>query len=73
MRRKKRSDTEKTVAFPRCNQSKKALNCRASRVTPSLGTTPLPSTWLMLLGGLAGLAFFVLRATKKNAAELAAA
>jgi hypothetical protein len=39
----------------------------------SLTTTPLPSTWLMLLGGLVGLGFFVYRGPKKNAAALAAA
>jgi hypothetical protein len=38
-----------------------------------LTTTPLPSTWLMLLGGLVGLGFFVYRGPKKNAAALAAA
>jgi hypothetical protein len=35
-------------------------------------TTPLPSTWLMLLSGFVGLGFFAYRGTKKNAAALAA-
>jgi hypothetical protein len=36
-------------------------------------TTPLPSTWLMLLSGFVGLGFFAYRGTKKNSAALAAA
>ena len=35
--------------------------------------TPLPSTWLMLLGGFVGLGFFAYRATKKSSAALATA
>ena len=35
-------------------------------------TTPLPSTWLMMLSGFVGLGFFAYRGTKKNAAALAA-
>ena len=35
-------------------------------------TTPLPSTWLMLLSSFIGLGFFAYRGTKKNAAALAA-
>ena len=35
--------------------------------------TPLPSTWLMLLSGFAGLGFFAYRRTKKNAPVIAAA
>ena len=35
--------------------------------------TPLPSTWLMLLSGLASLGFFAYRGTQKNAAAIAAA
>ena len=35
-------------------------------------TTPLPSTWLMLLSGFLGLGFFAYRGTKKNAALAAA-
>jgi hypothetical protein len=38
-----------------------------------VSNNPLPSTWLMLLGGLAGLGFFAYRGTKKNSAALAAA
>jgi hypothetical protein len=34
--------------------------------------TPLPSTWLMLLGGLVGLCFFAWRGSKQNAAAVAA-
>jgi len=45
-------------------------------VTPGpacgLAATPLPSTWLMLLGGLVGLGFFAFRGTKKNSTALAA-
>jgi hypothetical protein len=36
-------------------------------------TTPLPSTWLMLLTGFVGLGFFAYRGTKKRTAALAAA
>jgi len=36
-------------------------------------TTPLPSTWTMMLIGFAGLGFFAYRGTKKNAAAVAAA
>jgi hypothetical protein len=36
-------------------------------------TTPLPSTWFMLLSGLAGLAFFAYRGTKNGSAAFAAA
>jgi hypothetical protein len=39
----------------------------------STAATPLPSTWLMLLSGFAGLGFFAYRGTKKNFAALAAA
>jgi hypothetical protein len=35
-------------------------------------TTPLPSTWLMLLSGFVGLGFFAYRGTKRNAAAIAA-
>ncbi len=35
--------------------------------------TPLPSTWTMMLIGIAGLGFFAYRGTKKNTAALAAA
>jgi hypothetical protein len=46
-------------------------------VTPGpacgLAATPLPSTWLMLLGALVGLGFFAYRGTKKDSAVLAAA
>ena len=38
-------------------------------VTP----TPLPSTWTMLIAGLAGLGFFAYHGTKKNGAVLSAA
>jgi hypothetical protein len=36
-------------------------------------TTPLPSTWLMLLSGFLGLGFFAYRGSKKNSAALAGA
>lgn len=36
-------------------------------------TTPLPSTWFLLLSGFAGLAFFANRGTKKGSATVAAA
>jgi hypothetical protein len=38
-----------------------------------VSTTPLPSTWTMLIAGFAGLAFFAYRGTKKNSATRAAA
>ena len=38
----------------------------------SLTTTPIPSTWLMLLSGLVGLGFFAYRGSKKGAVVLAA-
>jgi hypothetical protein len=50
-----------------------ATNAVSGTETGSLTTTPLPSTWLMLLGGLVGLGFFVYRGPKKNTAALAAA
>jgi hypothetical protein len=34
----------------------------------SLATTPLPSTWTMLIAGFVGLGFFAYRGTKKNSA-----
>jgi hypothetical protein len=36
-------------------------------------TTPLPSTWTMLIAGFVGFGFFAYRGTKKNAAALSAA
>ena len=36
-------------------------------------TTPLPSTWTMLIAGFVGLGFLAYRGTKKNAAALATA
>ena len=36
-------------------------------------TTPLPSTWTMLIAGFLGLGFFAYRGSKKNGAALAAA
>jgi hypothetical protein len=38
-----------------------------------VGTTPLPSTWTMLIAGFLGLGFFAYRGSKKNAAGIAAA
>ena len=43
-----------------------------STLTVSLATTPLPSTWTMLIAGFAGLGFFVYRGTKKKCAAIAA-
>jgi hypothetical protein len=40
--------------------------------SPNLSTTPLPSTWLMLLSGFVGLGFFAYRGTKKGSAAIAA-
>jgi hypothetical protein len=40
---------------------------------PAPATTPLPSTWLMLLSGFVGLGFFAYRGTKNRSAALAAA
>lgn len=39
----------------------------------AVGTTPLPSTWLMLLGGLAGLCFVGYRSSRNGSAAVAAA
>jgi hypothetical protein len=39
----------------------------------SFGTTPLPSTWTMLIAGFLGLGFFAYRGTKKGSAAIAAA
>ena len=44
----------------------------AFTIEGSVTTTPLPSTWTMLIAGFAGLGFFAYRGTKKNAATLAA-
>ena len=35
--------------------------------------TPLPSTWILMLSGFAGLVFVGFRGTRKNAAAIAAA
>jgi hypothetical protein len=40
--------------------------------SPNLSSTPLPSTWLMLLSGFLGLGFFVYRGTSKGSAATAA-
>jgi hypothetical protein len=40
---------------------------------PAPATTPLPSTWLMLLSGFVGLGFFAYRGTKNRSAALTAA
>jgi len=40
---------------------------------PLPSTTPLPSTWLMLLSGFAGLGFFAYRGAKSRSAGIAAA
>jgi hypothetical protein len=39
----------------------------------SLAATPLPSTWMMLIGGFVGLGFFAYRGTKRSVAAIAAA
>jgi hypothetical protein len=39
----------------------------------TLNTTPLPSTWTMLIAGFVGLGFFAYRGSKKNTATIAAA
>jgi hypothetical protein len=39
--------------------------------SPNLATTPLPSTWLMLLSGFVGLGLFAYRGTKKGSATAA--
>ncbi len=39
----------------------------------TISSTPLPSTWVMILAGLLGLGFFAHRGTTKNGAALAAA
>jgi hypothetical protein len=50
-----------------------ATSAAAGTAVGSLTTTPLPSTWLMLLGGLVGLGVFIYRGPKKNAAAALAA
>jgi hypothetical protein len=45
----------------------------ANILTVSLATTPLPSTWTMLIAGFAGLGFFAYRGTKKSGTAVAAA
>ena len=42
-------------------------------IASGVATTPLPSTWTMLIAGCVGLGFFVYRGSRKNTAELAAA
>ena len=42
-------------------------------LTLSISSTPLPSTWLMLLTGFLGLGFVAYRGSKKSAAALSAA
>ena len=39
---------------------------------PLVDTTPLPSTWLMLISGFLGLGYFAYRGTKKRTALAAA-
>jgi len=41
--------------------------------TITISATPLPSTWLMLVGGFIGLGFFAHRGTKNRSATIAAA
>jgi hypothetical protein len=41
--------------------------------TGSVSTTPLPSTWAMLIAGFVGLGFFAYRGSKKNSVALSAA
>jgi spore maturation protein SpmB len=41
-------------------------------ITSGVATTPLPSTWLMLLSGFVGLGFFAYRGTKKRTVLAAA-
>lgn len=47
------------------------LNDTTFNFDPAASATPLPSTWLMLLSGFAGLGFFAFRGTKKRSAALA--
>lgn len=48
-------------------------NTFTDSISGALTTTPLPSTWLMLLSGFVGLGFFACRGTKKNTAAIVAA
>jgi hypothetical protein len=41
--------------------------------SPGVSATPLPSTWVMLLGGFVGLGFFAYRGSMKDSSALAAA
>ena len=43
-----------------------------ANIVVGVSATPLPSTWLMLLGGLACLGFFAYRGTNRKSAALAA-
>jgi hypothetical protein len=45
----------------------------STALTATISSTPLPSTWTMLIAGFVGLGFFAYRGTKKNAGALAAA
>ena len=42
-------------------------------LTINLTTTPLPSTWTMLIAGFVGLSFFAYRGSKKHSVALATA
>ena len=49
------------------------LEANVNSIQLAGATTPLPSTWLMLLSGFVGIGFLAYRGTKKNAAAIAAA
>jgi hypothetical protein len=40
----------------------------STALTATISSTPLPSTWTMLIAGFVGCGFFAFRGTKKNAA-----
>ncbi len=50
-----------------------SLDTQGVSITGGVSSTPLPSTWLMLLSGFVGLGFFAERAMKKYTAVSAAA
>ena len=66
------SPQESSGAFDTCNSTadRSCVGPGWSEVAGS--TTPLPSTWLMLLSGFVGLGFFAYRGTKKNSVAFAA-
>jgi hypothetical protein len=57
-------------AFAAQVNAENAVRCRTpiGADISTVGATPLPSTWLMLLSGFAGFGFLAYRGTKKRTA-----